>query len=83
MSKYAPVADLLRRSRSRVTVTFAELDDLVGGLPESARHHRGWWGNEASGGHVQARAWLEAGWRVESVTLTGGRVTFVQEVGGD
>lgn len=35
-------------------------------MPESARKHRAWWAN---GGHIQADAWLEAGWEVGSVNL--------------
>ena len=45
-------------------LTFNEIARLVGALPASAWQHREWWGNEAEGQHVQAHAWLDAGWRV-------------------
>ena len=46
-------------------MTFRAVEDLVGRLPESAYRHRAWWGN--NDGTVEAKAWLDAGWRVESV----------------
>ena len=76
MGKYGVLADHLRHAASPVSMTFDEIDDLVGGLPASARRHRAWWANEADGRHVQARAWVQAGWRVEDVSLTQERVRF-------
>lgn len=79
MSKYAP---LRRRLESEpgptLEVTFAEVDAIVGGLPASARRHSAWWSNEEEGTHVQARAWMHAGWRVEAVDRRGERVRFVR-----
>ena len=79
MSKYGPLnRHLASCPEPALTVTFSELDDLVGGLPASARQHRAWWSNERDGGHVQAHAWLDAGWRVDDVNLTAERVGFVR-----
>lgn len=79
MSKYSA---LRRRLESHagpsVDVTFRELDDIVGGLPASARRYAAWWSNEREGSHVQAHAWMEAGWRVESVNLTTETVRFTK-----
>jgi hypothetical protein len=73
--KYAALAEYLRgRSGGSVTVSFEEIAEIVGGLPGSARKHRAWWANDES--HVQGRAWLEAGWRVEAVDIGAARVTF-------
>lgn len=78
MSKYRPLnRHLASCPEPALTMSFFELDDLVGGLPASARQHRPWWSNER-GGHVQARAWLDAGWRVDEVNLTAERVRFVR-----
>jgi hypothetical protein len=35
-------------------------------FPPSAYKYRAWWGN---GGHSQANAWLNAGWRVDKIKL--------------
>ncbi len=79
MSKYDGLADWLKRqSRSPLTVSFGDLDVLVAGLPPSARTDRSWWGNTTNRTHVQAQAWLGAGWRVENVDLIEERVTLVR-----
>jgi hypothetical protein len=79
--KYGPLRDhLLRAASPRVTMTFSAVEDLVGRLPESAHRHRAWWGN--NDGTVEARAWLDAGWRVESVNQAAGEVVFVCIAGG-
>jgi len=60
MSKYAPLHAFLVSQRDVLTLSFAEVADLVGGLPASAYVWAPWWENEGST-HVQARAWLSAG----------------------
>lgn len=59
--KYEPLERHLHRV-GPTTMSFSEIDALVGGLPESAYRWRPWWANDRS--HVQARAWLEAGLKV-------------------
>ncbi len=81
MSKYR----VLRRRPEReagpsVEMTFAEIDHVVGGLPASARHYPAWWSNEREGTHVQAHAWMDAGWRVENVSFTGEKVRFTKSL---
>jgi hypothetical protein len=75
--KYAPLADYFWSQPNRsVTLSFEEMAGIVEALPGSARNHRAWWANDES--HVQARAWLRAGWRVKTVDLGVARVTFVR-----
>ena len=77
MAKYDPIERFLGdRTGEAVTVTFAELDQIVGGLPPSARKHRPWWGNEVSPARSQARAWMAAGFLVEHVDLEREVATF-------
>ncbi|MGE7912514.1 DUF7662 domain-containing protein [Lysinibacillus xylanilyticus] len=38
-------------------------------LLNSAFKRNEWWGNEKNGRHVQAKAWLNAGWKVQNVSL--------------
>lgn len=81
-SKYDALREHLRRQdRARVEMSFGEVAELVGELPASAtgdggKYHRQWWEN--NDGHVQARAWLGAGYEVTDVNPTARRVTFVQ-----
>jgi len=61
-----------------VTLTFAEVEALLGAaLPSSARQRAAWWANTA--GSFQARAWLVAGWRVQGLNRFAGTVRFVRE----
>ena len=79
--KYGPLRKyLLGAVGPRVSMTFKAVEDLVGRLPESAYRYRAWWGN--NDGTVEAKAWLEAGWRVESVDQTAGQVVFVRAADG-
>lgn len=82
MAKYDPLRDRLVSERRAVVVLYLwEIDELLPrGLPASARSHRAWWGNEADVSHVQARAWLDAGYRVKEVIRPDGPVTFRQHV---
>lgn len=72
--KYDKWAELLDRSKTpTVVLRMAEIEEAIGALPESARKHRAWWGNDA--GHAQA-TWLKLGWKVQSVDLADFKVTF-------
>lgn len=67
--KYQPLSRHLSAAPRPVTMTFEEVGRLVGGLPARAYRHPSWWANDADGRHVQAKAWLGAGRRVEEVDL--------------
>lgn len=57
-------------------LNFDEIEQILGeSLPESSRSHRSWWANDYST-HVQAVAWLNAGWLVDVVALDKGDVYF-------
>lgn len=76
MSKYDPLRHYLAIKRGpSVTMTFDEIADLVGGLPNSAFQYREWWANDET--HVQAIAWMEAGWYVQSVNRPDHTITFL------
>jgi predicted nucleic acid-binding protein len=72
--KYSPLEHFLRRSRMMtVTLSYAQIEKILESrLPPSAHKHKPWWAN---GGHSQANSWLNAGWKVDSVSL-GKSVTF-------
>jgi hypothetical protein len=74
-NKYNALTDWLKRPK--LTPTFDEIEKIIGAkLPESAAQYRPWWGNEAAAGSRQCRAWLDAGWEVDSVDLHARRVVF-------
>lgn len=78
-SRYTPLAEYLYQlpaNRSRVTLTFSEIERIIGGpLPASAHEYRAWWSNDTSR-QAQAEQWLSAGWRTDEVDQTRGFVTF-------
>lgn len=83
-AKYEPLTTQLRSAADRgqrvVDMDFAQIADLVGGLPRSAGTSRQWWSNSSQ---TQALAWRAAGFHVDAVWLERRRVRFVAgEVGG-
>ena len=63
-------------------MSFGEIEALLGfALPASARTYREWWAN-TGGTHVQATAWLQAGWRTSRVDLEQERVMFLRDDAG-
>lgn len=79
MAKYDRLADHLRslnRSADQ-SFSFGEIEDVLGfPLPASARAYQAWWANQRNGRHVQANAWLDAGWHTQDLDLKARRVTF-------
>jgi hypothetical protein len=77
--KYEALTVELRSASGRgeafVELAFDDVGRLVGGLPPSAVRSRQWWAN---GSNVQARAWRDAGFRVERVDFVDCRVTFAR-----
>ena len=72
--KYAPLCDALSVRSGTFSMAFKEIDDIVGGLPPSARAHQAWWANDL--GHVQGKAWMTAGKSVDHVDLVAEHVRF-------
>jgi hypothetical protein len=66
---------LLRPRRQELAMGFRQIEEILGdGLPKPARKYPEWWANDAA--NEQARAWLEAGWRVREADLGAERVIF-------
>jgi hypothetical protein len=58
-----------------VKLAFAKIDGIIGeNLPISAYRDEKWWSNAPNNAH--AKAWLEAGWKVQKVNLEEGYVVF-------
>ncbi len=75
--KYEPLAHYLSRSAQDVAVLeFAEIERIIGAqLPTSARKYPAWWSNRGDG-HLNAQAWLRAGFKSEQLDLEHARVAF-------
>ncbi len=80
-SKYYPLYQLLLEStKDDLTLTIAELEQLLGeALPASARSQRAWWSNRKRGA-LQAAAWMEAGYHVVAIDLETQQITFRKPV---
>jgi hypothetical protein len=78
MSKYDPLKSFLNTcGGAALTMSFAEVESLLGfELPWAATHFRQWWGNNASG-HAQSRAWMSARYKVDTVDLEARTVHFI------
>jgi hypothetical protein len=79
MSKYAPLAEHLRRLPSdEVRLSFNEVEQILGfALPASAARHQAWWGNSRKrSAHTWAYLWHKAGWARTRVRLADRWVEF-------
>lgn len=61
----------------QLAMTFTEIDQLVGQLPQTARRRRAWWADTVDVSRAP-KPWQAAGWHVESVDLTAGAVAFAR-----
>ncbi len=71
--KYAALENFLRglpQNQSEVTLRFEQIEGILNSkLPSSAYEDRRWWDKEKEGNHVSARAWSNAGWKVENLDV--------------
>jgi hypothetical protein len=80
VEKYRPLEQYLERQAAKSVVAasldFGAIENILQDkLPMAAFKWRAWWGNDRH--HVHAVAWLDAGWKVESVDLSRRSVTFI------
>jgi hypothetical protein len=75
MDKYFPLMQYLQKSgKSSEFLTFAEIEQILeDSLPPSASNYFAWWANHLH--NYQAKGWMQAGWRVDRVSL-GESVVF-------
>lgn len=70
-SKFQPLTDFLQvNPSSKVTLSFAQIEGLVGALPKSAHDYDAYW--QASPTHTITHAWLRAGFVLVSVSRAAG-----------
>ena len=63
-NRYSALCDYLRdRGELSISMSFMQIEALVGKLPKSAYLHRAWWGNHE--GNTQAQGWMPARYLAE------------------
>jgi len=71
--KYAPLEQYLRtvpKNQTELTLSFKHVEKILGiSLPPSAYESELWWTKQKEANHVTPRAWSNAGWKVESLSL--------------
>lgn len=79
MGGYAPLHAWLVGQPSnldKIHARFEQIEGILGFiLPATARKKSQWWENNATR-HVQARAWLDAGFHTANLSLSNGTVDF-------
>ena len=77
MAKYTSLQRVFQTQVSDfIRMTFDEVEQEAGTtLPASARLHQAWWANDRAR-HVQAKAWLDAGFESEQVDMKAGTLAF-------
>jgi len=77
--KYATLRTFLsEQSSPRIKMSFDQVAAAANvKLPASAYRYPQWWQNDAAH-HVQAKAWIEAGYKTENVDLDAQSVEFVR-----
>lgn len=74
---YSLFQHLQSQNQGVVTLTFTEIEALMGcSLPASAHKKKNWWSNRDGPSALQAGAWVSAGYQVEFVDLMQQTVTF-------
>ena len=81
-SKYTPLENYLRSlpdSQMEATLSFDQIEKILKfSLPASAYEDRRWWDHATEANHVSARAWANAGWKIESLDVDAKWVKLVR-----
>ncbi len=80
--KYFPLEQYLRslpEKQTGTTLSFEQIERMIGSkLPASAYGYPQWWEHATEGNHRNARAWTNAGWKIEDLNLEQKRVKLVR-----
>jgi len=78
VSKYEDLAKHLQKQNAdMLRMTFEEVSQIVGGLPQGAYDHRAWWANSASQNHAM-NGWMSVGWETSQVDMKKEELVFVR-----
>jgi hypothetical protein len=80
--KYTPLEKYLLalpKTKREVRLSFEQIEGILKfKLPSSAYEDERWWLREKEGNHVNARAWANAGWKIENVEVNKRLVRLVR-----
>jgi hypothetical protein len=80
--KYTPLEKYLcdlPASQSAVMLRFEQIEEILkSALPSSAYEDRRWWDHEKEANHINKRAWMNAGWKIESLDVNQRWVQFIR-----
>lgn len=80
--KYTPLENYLHdlpQIQKEVTLTFEQIEGIINDkLPASAYEYQAWWANEKDPHQPEKLAYMNAGWRVDTVNLQEKWVSFVR-----
>ena len=78
--KYDPLKHYLEAAGAPVVeLSFVQIEHILGSaLPASARKHAAWWSNNPTN-HVNAQAWLAAGYQSGGVDLAQQKLVFLRK----
>ena len=80
MGKYDPLKVFLERQPGGdVSMTFAEIEGLLGTPLPKSKQYPAWWSNNPSN-NTMTKAWLDAGFATEQVDTASGRLVFRRTV---
>jgi hypothetical protein len=81
MSKYEQLGRYLsRQKQSHLSMTFGEIERIVGRNLPPSKKHRAWWSNNPNN-NVMTRQWLTAGYETAAVDVVSERLVFRRVVG--
>ena len=77
-SKYYPLFEHLQKCNGEdTTLTFKTIEAVLkDSLPASAFNKKNWWSNRDSNNALQAKAWISAGYHIETIDLAQQTVVF-------
>lgn len=76
MGRYEPLrAFLSDQVTDRLSVTFRDIEEVIGRPLPASKCYPAWWSNNPSN-NPMTKVWLEAGFVTEQVDVPGGRLTF-------
>jgi hypothetical protein len=77
MSKYAALSHFFfAQIADELPMSFHQVEDIIGTkLPSSAYRYPAWWANDLAS-HVQAQAWLHAGYETRNVDIVAKKLVF-------
>lgn len=78
ISKYEELANYLaKQDKDMIRMSFDEVAQIVGSLPNGAYDYRAWWANSESNNHA-VHGWLNVGWETSQVEMEKEELIFTR-----